>query len=116
MREHVTIKLRKPLRAPAGPVNKIVLREPTFDEYLQIGDPQTLAQSADGTPFVVENSEVIKQYLAVCIVEPKEVEVLSQASALVAREVKQKFLGFFLPDMTEDEASETSQTNSSSEG
>ncbi|HWL06725.1 MAG TPA: hypothetical protein VNQ99_17615 [Xanthobacteraceae bacterium] len=115
MRDQVTIQLKKPLSSPAGPVNRIVMREPTFDEYLQIGDPQTVAMSAEGTPFVVENTEVIKQYFAVCLVEPKEVEVLSQASAYVAREVKQKFLGFFQPDTTEEEASETSPTSSSSE-
>lgn len=95
MREKVIIPLREPLRSPHGPVNEIVLREPTFDEYLSFGDPYTVALSESGTPFSVENVEAIKNYISLCLVEPKDPALLQQAGAAVAREVKNKLLGFF---------------------
>jgi hypothetical protein len=115
MQQTIAIKLSKPLRAHGGEsINQIVLREPTFDEYLDVGDPYTVAASSNGTPFAVENPEVIKRYIAICLVEPKDSLLLAQAGARVAREVKEKMLSFFRPDVTADEASVTSETNSPS--
>jgi len=116
VRETVTIKLAKPLVTHNGPLSRIVLREPTFDEFLSFGDPYTVAGSAEGAPFIIENVEVIKQYLTVCLVEPKDPALLSQAGARVAREVKQALLGFFQPAGEAGEDSATSETNSSSAG
>lgn len=115
MAETKTIKLKTPLKAPGGPVHEIVMREPTFDEYLTYGDPYTVAGSRDGTPFMVENAEVIGQYIRLCLVEPKDPATLAQGNARLARKVKDAVLGFFRPDDQEDEASVTSQTNSPSE-
>ena len=61
MRERKTIKLRRPLLSPEGPVSQIVIREPTFDEYLSFGDPYSIAYTDSGTPFGVENVENIKR-------------------------------------------------------
>jgi hypothetical protein len=113
MRERVTISLKTPLKAPEGPVSQIVLREPTFDEYLSIGDPYSIAYTDAGTPFAVENLENIRRYIAHCVVEPKDPATLQQASAAVAREVKKALLGFFQSD-EESEASVTSPTTSPS--
>jgi len=107
MRETRTIKLRKPLESPEGPVKQIVIREPTFDEYLVHGDPFTIASSSEGLPFVVENSEVIAKYIRLCLVEPKDPQILHQGTARVAREVKEALLGFFRQGEPEAEGSET---------
>lgn len=116
MRETVTIPLSKPLRGPNGQeVKTIVLREPTFDEYLSYGDPVTIAQAEGGTPFVVDNEDVIRKYISLCLVEPKDPQLLSQGGARLGRQVKQKLMGFFQPDGPESEGSETSQTTSPSE-
>lgn len=115
MRETIVIPLSKPLRAHGGEsIKQIVLREPTFDEYLDVGDPYTFAASNEGTPFAVENADVIKRYIELCLVEPKDSLLLKQAGARVAREVKEKLLAFFRPGATADEASVTSETNSPS--
>jgi hypothetical protein len=115
MRETVTIKLAKPLRDHSGgAITQIVLREPTFDEYLSFGDPYTVAGAADGTPFGVENMDVIRSYLKVCLVEPQDYGLLDQANARVARQVKEAILGFFQPDAQAAAASGTSQTSSPS--
>lgn len=97
MRERAIIELATPLRSPEGDVKRIVLREPTFDEYLSYGDPYSIAYTAEGVPFGVENMEVIKRYIGACLVEPKDPATLLQAGALVARDVKEKLLGFFQP-------------------
>ena len=89
--------------------------EPTFDEYLSIGDPYSIAYTDDGTPFAVENVENIKRYVSVCLTVPKDPAALQQASAQVAREVKQKLLGFFQPDSSDSEDSAKSPTTSPSQ-
>lgn len=111
MRETVTIPLAKPLKAPNNElVKQVVLREPTFDEYLSFGDPFTIAQSTGGTPFVVENEEIIRKYIALCLVEPENPAILEQGNAKLGRQVKRELLNFFQPDATEAAASETSPT------
>ncbi len=112
MREQQIIELQRPLRAPEGLVPRIVLREPTFDEYLSLGDPYSIAFSAGGTPFEVESPEVIRRYIELCLVEPKNPAILKQAGAFVAREVKNRLLGFFQPDASTDPDSANSPTTS----
>jgi hypothetical protein len=108
MSETKTISLKKPLQAPEGPVNRIVLREPTFNEYLIHGDPYTIAASAGGSPFMVENADVIAAYIKICLVEPKDPVILEQGKARLAKEVKEALLAFFRPDA--DETGEVSAT------
>ena len=107
MGEREVIRLKKPLLSPEGPVNQVVLREPTFDEYLVHGDPYTIAASRGGSPFMVENADVIAQYIKLCLVEPKDPAILSQGKARLAREVKERLLSFFQPDVPDGEASAT---------
>jgi hypothetical protein len=114
MRERVTIALSKPLTTHDGPLKAIVLREPTYDEYLAIGDPYLVAESPGGTRFVHENMENIRQYIALCLVEPKDPALLTQAGAFVAKQVKEGILGFFQPEALKTEGSENLQTISPS--
>lgn len=103
MGEKITIKLKKPLISPEGEVHQIILREPTFDEYLTEGDPYTIAASNGGIPFMVENADVIKRYMTICVVEPKDPAILLQCNARVAKEMKERFLSFFRPDVADGE-------------
>lgn len=115
MQETIVIPLSKPLRAHGGEsIKQIVLREPMFDEYNNIGDPWMIAASKDGAPFVVEDREIIKQYMNLCIIEPKDRLLLSQAGARVAKQVKEKLLTFFQPDASTEQVSGTTPTNSPS--
>lgn len=107
MGETLTIKLKKPLISPEGEVRQVVLREPTFDEYLVHGDPYTIARSVTGIPFMVENAEAIAAYIKVCLVEPKDPAILHQGKAKLAKEIKDHVLSFFHPDVPTDEDSAT---------
>src|ERR1700682_6351510 len=99
MAETVTIPLKKPLKGSNGLlVHNIVLREPDFDEVMELGDPYMIAVTASKVPFQVENTEVIQAYLKRCIVEPKDPALLKQVRANTAIEIKDKLLAFFLPD------------------
>ena len=93
---------------------RIVLREPTFDEYLAVGDPYSIAFTALGTPFEVESPEVVRRYIEMCLVEPQDPAILKQAGAFVAREVKNKLLGFFQPDVEMESDSANLETISPS--
>jgi hypothetical protein len=97
MRKTITIKLTEPLKGHSGPIDKIVLREPSFSEYLEHGDPYTLAGSG-GSVFMVESPEVIRKYIDLCIVEPNDAALLEQAGARVARDMKREFLASFFED------------------
>lgn len=115
MRQQITIPLAKPLATHDGPLSRIVMREPTFDEYLAIGDPYIIAESPGGTRFIHENIENIRQYIGLCLVEPKDPALLTQANARVAKSVKEAVLGFFRPEAQEPaDRSATSPTNSPS--
>jgi hypothetical protein len=115
MRETIVIPLSKPLRAHGGEsITQIILRAPTYNEYFEIGDPWMAAISRDGDTVVpVEDFHIIKKYLDICVVEPKDTLLLSQADARVARKVKEKLLTFF-PDPPEEQVSEISLTTSPS--
>jgi len=111
MGETITIKLKKPLEEPGGLVHEVVLREPTYDEYLVHGDPYTVARSAGGLPFITENAEVIATYIRICLVTPKDPQILRQGKARLGKEMKEALLSFFRPDEAEGEASGTSPTS-----
>lgn len=112
MQRQETIELKKPLKGPNDQkFYKVVIREPGFDEYLEYGDPYTVAEAIGGTPFAVENAEVIRQYIKLCLVEPADPQILSQGNALLARKVKNVILNFFRPDEAEGEGFATLPTN-----
>lgn len=97
--ETVTVALSRPIKVHGDTgiveIKEVVLKEPNFDDYMSIGDPWTVAGTRDGNAFGVENIDVIKQYLAVCLVTPKDPAALEQATARDARKIKDKLLGFF---------------------
>jgi hypothetical protein len=99
MGETVTISLKKPLKGPNGlEVAAVIIREPMFDDVIDLGDPYTIAMTASNVPFQVENSDVIRAYLERCIVEPKDPALLAQVNGRTAIDIKDKFLAFFQPD------------------
>ena len=115
MAKHVTIPLAEPLLGHHGAIHKVVVREPTFEDYIDLGgDPYTVARSAEGAAFVVEDAEKVRAYVNRCIVEPTDKLILEKASFRVARAVKEAVLSFFLPEPAAGGASATSPTTSSS--
>jgi hypothetical protein len=105
MADRVTIPLSRHLKGPNGLVVKeLVLREPDYDEIQDLGDPYMIAVTQSKIPFQVENTEVIKAYIARCIVEPKDPALLKQMKPYDVITLKDKMLSFFQPDAPETAA------------
>lgn len=103
MAETVTIPLDKPLTGHKGPIRQVVVRAPTYDEYLIHGDPYIWVPlpSGGGKAFASENMDVVREYARILIVEPADPLLLEQAGFELARKVKEAIMGFFLPAAAE---------------
>src|SRR6266702_4699491 len=76
----VTIPLDKPLTGHGGEVfRRVVVREPTFNEYLEYGDPFMVAQAPQsGIPFLLEDKPAIAAYVRLLVTEPDDPLLLDQ--------------------------------------
>lgn len=114
MTQTVKIPLFTPLVGHSGPITEVILKEPDFDTYLELGDPVTIARAPDGSIFTVENNVVIRAYIERCLVAPKDPIILEAGGFRLARQLRDAVLGFFRAGPSEAEASKTSATTSSS--
>ena len=114
----VRIQLSEAVAGHNGPVTSIVLRQPTYDDYIACGgEPYSIGESEGGALFTIEKPEVIWAYAQACMVEPKDPLLLTQqgpGSWRTAREVRKAILGFFQAPAEESAPLETSPTISSS--
>ena len=106
MTKTVTIELTKPLIGHGGAVTKVVVREPTFREYIAHGDPIIWVPLPNGGLFPSENLDVIAAYIRICVTEPDAL-VIEQGGFELARKIKDVILGFFLPAVEEAAGSKT---------
>lgn len=117
MTQTVRIPLPEPIPGHGGVVSEIVLRQPTYDEYIACGgEPYSVGESEDGALFTIEKPDVIWAYAAACMVKPDSL-LLSQLGPgnwTVAREVRKAILGFFRGPVVAKEPSGTSPTPSPS--
>lgn len=111
MSRTVTIPLREPILGHGEPIRAIVLREPTFDDYLEIGDPYEIGESEDKVRFTVQSPDAVRAYIERCMVVPADPLLLSQAPAVVGRKVRLAILDFFRDG---DEAPDPSKTSPTS--
>ena len=115
MAKPVRISLPEPIESHRGMIREIVLREPTYDEYISCGgEPYTIGQSEEGALFSIEKPDVIWAYVETCMVEPQDKLLLGELPWRVAREVRKAILGFFQAPAEASGPSPTSSTTSSS--
>lgn len=114
MANEVRIPFPAGLTTHAGPVFEVVLKPPGYDDYLDLGEIVTWGKAPDGTVFTVQNSEVLRAYIARCLVQPRDPLVLNQGGLALARAVRGAVLDFFRDDTSATEPSPTSPTTSSS--
>ncbi len=114
MSDLVRIPVQGGLITHGGIVHEVVLKPPSYDDFLTLGEIETYGKAPDGTVFMVENGEVLRSYIAKCLVEPKDPLALGQGGMKLARAVKGAVMGFFRDDVSAEEQSQTSQTTSSS--
>lgn len=95
MYETVTVALDEPLVGPDGPITSITLREPTFSEYLAAGDVRVMAFRGNKPAGIDLNEKAIQSYLSICLVPPTTVDLMQQARARTARDMRAAILSFF---------------------
>lgn len=96
MAKTTTVMLREPLIGHGGPVREVVLKAPNLVQYAAIGNPVTLAPSAEGRPVVIENDAAIAAYIEACVVEPKDKLLLGQVQLADAMDIREAVLDFFV--------------------
>lgn len=97
MGKTVSIPVSPPLKGHHGQIDHVIVREPTFDEFLQYGDPFVYLPLSEGTLFRSDNTEVLAAYADVLVEEPKDKLLLRQGGLKLAREIRYAVLSFFLP-------------------
>jgi hypothetical protein len=91
----IAIKLKKPLFGHGGAVNEVILREPTYAEYMEIGDPFLVGLAPDSRiPFMVEDHAVITAYARLLLVSPDAL-IVEQGGMALAREIRSAVRSFF---------------------
>ncbi len=64
MADTVTIPLKKPIQGPNGvTIPNVVIREPTFNDVIELGDPYVLALTQEHGLLRTENQPAVKAYL-----------------------------------------------------
>lgn len=89
------VKLTKPIAWASGTITELTIKEPTGQQYIDLGEPRTPVFSADNSGYWVEIPEKIKQYLDLCIEHEGGSLVLAQANIADARKIKAALLRFF---------------------
>ncbi len=91
----IRIPLTRPVPGHHGDVRELVLREPTFNDFMDLGDPYQIAQSPEGSNFAIVDPEVVRGYFERMLIEPKHPELLTNASIKDAQAVQAAILRFF---------------------
>lgn len=92
--KETTITLIEPIKGHEGPITALTVREPTYREYFEIGDPQIIAKNPDDTIYAVDNDKALQAYADKCInLDPLLLKQLCLADAM---QVRGAILDFFL--------------------
>jgi Phage tail assembly chaperone proteins, E, or 41 or 14 len=112
---NVTIKLLDPIMGHGGDVKEIVLREPTYREVMQFGEPWARGYSRDNqVVYQAENIETIRSYIEACFVPnasgpQADVTLIESLSLADTLRVKDAVLDFFTSARAKALASATSK-------
>lgn len=112
-RQTRTVKLSRSYTVFDETFADVVVREPTFDDLLEFGEPFEGQQSAGGQMVVFENREAVAGYVQRCVEKPPYAS-LGELSISDARAVRDGVLDFFkrgeASRAASPEASETGST------
>lgn len=92
-----TIQLDKPVVWPGGPtITKIGLKEPTGQQFIDLGEPRVLVTNRSGSMVLSELPETIKGYLDLCIDHEAGSALIALLSLSDTRKIKSALFDFFL--------------------
>jgi len=90
----IDIPLDEPIRGHGDPVTTVKVREPSFAEYMKLGDPYLLVIGQNGTKHVTEIPDVMAEYCRICVVEPN-ILICEQGGLKLARKIRTAVQSFF---------------------
>ncbi len=96
-----------------GIESTIELREPTVNDYLDIGEVYRFVPAPDGNAYPMEDRDALKRYIERLIVKPADQLLLSGLPLSVGRDLRGAVLGFFRQPVPAGEPSATSDATSS---
>jgi hypothetical protein len=88
-----TIKLSRVYALHGTALSELRLKEPTLDDYVELGEPVEVQTGPGGERIVVENLPALKAYLERCIdgIDPANLGLLGLADARALREALHGF-------------------------
>lgn len=114
--QNVVIRLDEPpfvpLKGHGKLISEVVVRPPTFDEYLEYGDPFLWAPSPAGkVPYILPDNGAIAAYTRCMVIEPKDPLILAQGGFELAKKIRSVIFSFFGLVAAAAEGTETSPTS-----
>ena len=91
-----TIKLDKPIRWMGVGVTEIRLKEPTGQQFIDLGEPRVVVSNRNGSMVWAEIQDTIKAYLDRCIDHDGGVALVALLSLSDTRKLKSALFDFFL--------------------
>lgn len=115
-----TVHLSEPIQGPRSLISKLEFRAPTYADFMDFGEPETLVGLSTGDAgFFQEDIGVIRKYIERLAIDV-DPNILMQMSLRDTLSVKQEVLGFFREATRTKDKKEVSLTgsheNSSSDG
>lgn len=87
------ISLDRPVETTKGALTQIALREPTFADFMALGETHVYGRNPDGTIYSAESIEIIRRYIErLCDCDPLALEQLSFRDT---RKLKDAVMDFF---------------------
>ena len=91
-----TIKLDKPIQWMGVGVTEIRLKEPTGQQFIDLGEPRVVVSNRNGSMVWAEIQDTIKAYLDRCIDHDGGVALVALLSLSDTRKLKSALFDFFL--------------------
>lgn len=91
-----TVPLSRQYEAHNEIFSEVVVREPRFADLLALGEPYEMQRSPAGGQIVIENTEVVADYVRRCVVKPG-FDKLAALGIVDSRRVREAVLDFFTP-------------------
>ena len=115
MPKTVTINIPEGYTTHKGVSHKILLREPTVEDYLDLGEIYNLVPASDGLAYPIESKEAVRKYTERLMIEPTDQLLVAGLPLSVGRDLREAVMSFFRRPVAAGEQSTTSGKTSSGE-
>lgn len=105
-----TVELSRVYAAHGEAIKAVRLKEPTADDYFDLGEPMEIQRTEDGLPVVIENRVALKGYIERCL-DGVDVAIVGTFAMEDGRRIRTAMLDFFRVPGPSSGSSTTSSSN-----